>query len=249
MSFRSISCRSDRVPAPKGAIAARPSQAYSWSPLSSARPEQEGRARDCCPVVALSARKGAAQAECEQAAGHSREAGRQSKDGETIGRGSAIGSEDARRCIRFPVYCRPAPGWRNGRRGGLKNRYRKVCGFDSRSGHHLFDSPANSKAPPIAAPLAGIGSARRKRAGSAFSALRPAELAREGLAPTEGRCGNPAPGTIFASPPREHEPPSRPLAGIAPMEPRHLSQPSPPPPPGALAARLRPASVSRETPL
>ena len=65
-----------------------------------------------------------------------------------IGRGSAIGSEDARRCIRFPVYCRPAPGWRNGRRGGLKNRYRKVCGFDSRSGHHLFDSPANSKAPP-----------------------------------------------------------------------------------------------------
>lgn len=98
-----------------------------------------------------------------------------------IGRGSAIGSEDARRCIRFPVYCRPAPGWRNGRRGGLKNRYRKVCGFDSRSGHHLFDSPANSKAPPIAAPLAGIGSARRKRAGSAFSALRPAELAREGL--------------------------------------------------------------------
>ena len=181
MSFRSISCRSDRVPAPKGAIAARPSQAYSWSPLSSARPEQEGRARDCCPVVALSARKGAAQAECEQAAGHSREAGRQSKDGETIGRGSAIGSEDARRCIRFPVYCRPAPGWRNGRRGGLKNRYRKVCGFDSRSGHHLFDSPANSKAPPIAAPLAGIGSARRKRAGSAFSALRPAELAREGL--------------------------------------------------------------------
>ncbi len=98
-----------------------------------------------------------------------------------IGRGSAIGSEDARRCIRFPVYCRPAPGWRNGRRGGLKNRYRKVCGFDSRSGHHLFDSPANSKAPPIAAPLAGIGSTRRRRAGSAFSTLRLAELAREEL--------------------------------------------------------------------
>ena len=149
-----------------------------------------------------------------------------------IGRGSAIGSEDARRCIRFPVYCRPAPGWRNGRRGGLKNRYRKVCGFDSRSGHHLFDSPANSKAPPIAAPLAGIGSTRRKRAGSAFSTLRPTELAREGLAPTEGGCGDPAPGAIFSSPPREHEPPSRPLAGIAPMEPRHLptafATPAPP---------------------
>ena len=28
------------------------------------------------------------------------------------------------------------PEWRNGRRGGLKNRCRKTCEFDSRLGHH-----------------------------------------------------------------------------------------------------------------
>ena len=44
----------------------------------------------------------------------------------------------SRRARRVPLYCKTAPGWRNGRRVGLKNRYRKVCGFESHPGHHFF---------------------------------------------------------------------------------------------------------------
>ncbi len=44
----------------------------------------------------------------------------------------------SRRARHVPLYCKTAPGWRNGRRVGLKNRYRKVCGFESHPGHHFF---------------------------------------------------------------------------------------------------------------
>lgn len=35
------------------------------------------------------------------------------------------------------VYFFSAPEWRNGRRGGLKNRCLTTCEFDSRLGHHI----------------------------------------------------------------------------------------------------------------
>ena len=41
-----------------------------------------------------------------------------------------------RRGTKHPVYFRVAPEWRNGRRGGLKNRCLTTCEFDSRLGHH-----------------------------------------------------------------------------------------------------------------
>ena len=45
----------------------------------------------------------------------------------------------------WSIVFRYAPGWRNGRRVGLKNRYRKVCGFESHSGYHkLASSPPGS---------------------------------------------------------------------------------------------------------
>ena len=37
------------------------------------------------------------------------------------------------------------PEWRNGRRGGLKNRCRKTCEFDSRLGHHSESEKPASK--------------------------------------------------------------------------------------------------------
>ena len=38
---------------------------------------------------------------------------------------------------RATIGAPPKPGWRNGRRGGLKNRCRKTCEFKSRLGHQL----------------------------------------------------------------------------------------------------------------
>ena len=40
--------------------------------------------------------------------------------------------------LRFPsAILAHAPEWRNGRRGGLKNRCLTTCEFDSRLGHHF----------------------------------------------------------------------------------------------------------------
>lgn len=191
------------------------------------------------------------QAEYEQAAGHSREAGRQSKDGETLdaARPSDRRTLDGASGFRYTAVLRPDGGMAD---AAVSKTATERCAGSTPAPGTIFSIALQTAKhlPPIAAPLAGIRSTRRKRAGSAFSALRPAELAREGLAPTEGGCGDPAPGAIFSSPPREHEPPSRPLAGITPMEPRHFPTAfAIPALPGALAARLRPASVSRETPL
>ena len=46
------------------------------------------------------------------------------------------GQFGSRRERRGRVYFRVAPEWRNGRRGGLKNRCLTTCEFDSRLGHH-----------------------------------------------------------------------------------------------------------------
>ncbi len=43
-----------------------------------------------------------------------------------------------------------APKWRNGRRGGLKHRSRKGCGFDSHLRHHIIFSRARARPfPPL----------------------------------------------------------------------------------------------------
>ena len=45
-----------------------------------------------------------------------------------------IGTEPWRETVKL-TRC-AMPGWRNGRRVGLKNLYLRVCGFDSHPGHH-----------------------------------------------------------------------------------------------------------------
>ena len=46
---------------------------------------------------------------------------------------------DAPACFRYTVKA-DVPEWRNGRRGGLKNRCLTTCEFDSRLGHQFFAS-------------------------------------------------------------------------------------------------------------
>lgn len=43
---------------------------------------------------------------------------------------------DAFACFRYTVKA-DVPEWRNGRRGGLKNRCLTTCEFDSRLGHQF----------------------------------------------------------------------------------------------------------------
>ena len=43
---------------------------------------------------------------------------------------------DAYACFRYTVKA-DVPEWRNGRRGGLKNRCLTTCEFDSRLGHQF----------------------------------------------------------------------------------------------------------------
>ena len=45
---------------------------------------------------------------------------------------------DAFACFRYTVKA-DVPEWRNGRRGGLKNRCLTTCEFDSRLGHQFID--------------------------------------------------------------------------------------------------------------
>lgn len=44
------------------------------------------------------------------------------------------------------IACRFCPDGGTGRRGGLKSRCRKTCGFESRSGHHHFGVSPSGKA-------------------------------------------------------------------------------------------------------
>lgn len=61
----------------------------------------------------------------------------------------------SRRFSSVPLYCNSAPGWRNGRRVGLKNRYRKVCGFESHPGHHSFLEIPNNRTERTRSPSHG----------------------------------------------------------------------------------------------
>ena len=51
---------------------------------------------------------------------------------------------DAFACFRYTVKA-DVPEWRNGRRGGLKNRCLTTCEFDSRLGHHSEPEKPASK--------------------------------------------------------------------------------------------------------